>query len=272
MKLIGAQTPMAVSVSISESLDMAMLGLMDEHLKAIMHRIATHMLANGVSLAYGGDLRPSSFTDFLSEMLFRYRGGADGECTITNYLAWPVHINMKMDEISEMSKLGHIQMRLMDLNGGDISVEDRYGMPMYKPNDGELAKGLTAMRRTMCAETDARIVLGGRVDGYGGRMPDICEEVLLSLESRKPVFLVGGFGGCTRDMAETLGLIDAWAGSRPAWPGRDELKNYGAEDLRNGLTLEENRTLAGSRYMDEIVVSILIGIYRLCGGRTRNGR
>lgn len=272
MKLVGAQTPMVVSISISESPDLAVLGMGSLHLETAMYSIATHMLANGVSLAYGGDLRPGGFTEFLSEMLFRYRGGVDGECNITNYLAWPVHINMNSDEINEMAKLGHIRMRLMGLDGGDISVKDRQEIPTRKPDKGELAEGLTAMRRKMCAETDARIVLGGSVEGYGGRMPGICEEVLLSLESRQPVFLVGGFGGCTRDIAETLGLIDTWAGSRLAWAGRDELKIYGAEDLRNGLTLEENRILAGSIYMDEIVVSILRGIYRLCGGRTRNGR
>ena len=48
-------------------------------------------------------------------------------------------------------------MRLMDLDGGDISVEDRYWMPMFKPDEKELAEGLTAMRRKMCAETDARM-------------------------------------------------------------------------------------------------------------------
>ena len=47
----------------------------------------------------------------------------------------------------------------------------------------------------MRQETRARIVLGGRVAGYKGRMPGIAEEALLSLQAQQPVFLLGGFGG-----------------------------------------------------------------------------
>lgn len=57
----------------------------------------------------------------------------------------------------------------------------------------------------MMSDSDARVVIGGRVEGYKGAMPGIAEEVLLSLKAGKPIFLVGGFGGCTRDLAETLG-------------------------------------------------------------------
>ena len=53
------------------------------------------------------------------------------------------------------------------------------------------------MRRTMLAQTNARILLGGRVENYKGVMPGIAEEALLSLQVGQPLFLLGGFGGCT---------------------------------------------------------------------------
>ena len=78
---------------------------------------------------------------------------------------------------------------------------------------GEWSAGLTSMRRIMHAKADARVVLGGRVDGYKGTMPGIAEECLMSLKSGQPAFLLGGFGGCARDISETLGLVDCWASS-----------------------------------------------------------
>lgn len=56
----------------------------------------------------------------------------------------------------------------------------------------------------------ARIVLGGKTSDYAGFMPGIFEEVLLSLDRRSPLYLLGGFGGAAEVLAEAL-LADAAA-------------------------------------------------------------
>ena len=118
------------------------------------------------------------------------------------------------------------------------------------------------MRLVMRRETHARVVLGGRVSGYKGTMPGIAEEALLSLQKDQPLFLLGGFGGCTRDIAETLGLVERWAGSRRAWPGRDLFERFPPE-LNNGLTEEENTTLARTPQIDQANVLVMRGLHRL---------
>ena len=78
----------------------------------------------------------------------------------------------------------------------------------------------------MRGDIRARIVLGGRVEGYKGTMPGIAEETRISLEAGQPVFVLGGFGGCARDIAETVGLIERWSGSRDDWAGRHSFRKY----------------------------------------------
>jgi hypothetical protein len=112
----------------------------------------------------------------------------------------------------------------------------------------------------MRAETNARILLGGRVDRYKGNMPGIAEEALLSLQDGQPVFLMGGFGGCARDVAETVGLVAPWEGSRPPWPGRTAFQAFSASDLNNRLTTEENTILAHTPHVDQAVTLILRGL------------
>ena len=83
-----------VAISISESPDMAVLGLSDAHLRDAMDRLALHLLASGASLAYGGDLRANGFTDWLFELVSRYQHPAsEVRIGVTNYLAWPIHIS-----------------------------------------------------------------------------------------------------------------------------------------------------------------------------------
>lgn len=264
--------PRTVAISVSESPDMAVLGLSDGHLREAVGEIAMYLLADGSNLAYGGDLRRNGFTDLLFEMLHRYRSGtgAKADAAVTNYLPWPVHIRLNANEIdSIMSDLrGLARIKLIGQDGERISSDMRRNMPSHEPDDLEWSKGLTAMRRVVCSETNAHIALGGAMENYRGKMPGIAEEVLLSLEQGHPVYLIGGFGGCARNIAETLGLADAWAGSKTDWPGRQMFEAYDSDSLKNGLRPDENRLLAVLPHISQATVLVMRGLFRL---RNRGG-
>jgi len=256
-----------VAISSSESPDMPALGLSDQHLRDAMTEIARHLLALGARLVYGGDLREHGFTELLFELLARHQRDADEgdeQVSVLNYLAWPVHVQKSAAELKQYGTdlAGSAALVLMALDGRRLTVSERSIMPQAQPTEAEWEQGLTAMREVMRAETHARIVLGGRVERYKGVMPGIAEESLLSLQAKQPLFLIGGFGGCARDVAETLGLIKPWSASRPAWPGRKAFEAFSEGDLNNGLTAEENATLAQTPHVDQAVALILRGLLR----------
>ena len=130
-------------------------------------------------------------------------------------------------------------------------------------NQHEIATSLTAMRRTMLKETSARVVLGGKVEGYTETMPGIAVEALLTLQAGKPLYVVGGFGGCARDIAETMDLVKPLHDPpRTAWNGYAAFSTYRADALNNGLTDDENRTLAKTPHALQAVDLILRGLNR----------
>ena len=268
MTMSDIQAPNVVALSTSESPDMAVFGLSEGHLREAVAEFAIYLLSSGASLAYGGDLRSGGFTKLLFELVMRYRRREETATRVTDYLAWPVHIRMAAGdlEVLDAELRGFARLALIGPDGSRISVEHRKTLPSREPSDDEWSAGLTSMRRIMREETDARIVLGGRVQDYKGDMPGIAEEALLSLESGQPVFLIGGFGGCTRDIAETIGIVDAWAGFRTDWPSRQQFESYGPDSLHNGLSTEENRILARTPHIDQAVTLVMRGLHRLRGG------
>ena len=267
MTLQKTKTTPTVAISISESPDMAVLGASDEHLQDAMAEIALQLLSSGTSLAYGGDLRAHGFTELLFEMVVRYRGHPhhSGKITVTDYLAWPVHIRMTAGDLAAFAAghKGSAHLVFLARDGSRLERQQRLELPMHEPDDDEWSEGMTSMRVVMRKETQARIVLGGRVSGYKGRMPGIAEETLLSLQSSQPVFLLGGFGGCTRDIAETIGLVDPWAGSRSNWEGRPCFEIYSASDLNNGLSDEDNAILAQTPHIHQAIMLVSRGLRRV---------
>ena len=258
--------PEIVAFSVSESPDMARLGLGELHLKNALADLAIFMLAEGTDLAYGGDLRQYGFTQLLFQLARRYARGDEGDAArIVNYLAWPVHIRIPFENLEETTRelSGAGRLALLGIDGSSMSMESRRTATTTDPTDDQWCEGLTAMRRVMREHTRLRILLGGRVEGYKGVMPGIAEEALLSLSSGQALFLVGSFGGCTHDIAATLGLVDPYPRSCPAWAGRHQFERFGPADLNNGLTLEENRYLADAPYFDQAMVLLLRGLYRL---------
>ena len=265
MSSASRHRPRVIGISTSEAPDMGALGMSDTHLREAVATLAIHLLASGANLAYGGDLRHRGFTELLFELLMRYRQPAETGSRVTDYLAWPVHIRMTAEDIenhgAQLSEF--CEVVLIGQDGSRIPSQDRQAVLSRDPTDEEWTEGLTSMRRVMRQETDARIVLGGRIEGYKGAMPGIAEEALLSLQACQPLFLVGGFGGCTRDIAETVGLVDPWSSDHRTWRRRWQFERYAPGALYNGLTIRENQVLAQTPHIEQAVSLVGLGLHRL---------
>ena len=267
MSQIEERKPMTVAISTSDSPDMAARGLSKVHLNEATAELALQLLAAGTNLAYGGDLRANGFTQLLFQLVLRYTSTSDLKSTVrvTNHLAWPVHIGTPVHRIEALAAelRGAAELVLLRCDGTPLAMDARRGLVTREPSGDEWLSGLTAMREFQRSCTDARVLLGGQVVNYKGRMPGVAEEALLSLRARQPVFLIGGFGGCARDVAETLGLVEPWAGSRNGWPGRRDLEEWTGRDLNNGLSSQENAALASTLFIGQAVMLVLRGVHRL---------
>lgn len=62
--------------------------------------------------------------------------------------------------------------------------------------------------QTHVRPTKARIVPGGKLEGYKSTIPRITDETLLEIKAKQPVFLVVGFDGRARAIAEVIGLAE----------------------------------------------------------------
>ena len=252
-----------IGISISESPEMGILGLGKEHLEDAMTEIARHLLACGASLAYGGDLRPGGFTDLLFEVVNRYRSNSVMEkSNVRNFLAWPVHVSMSVLEIEERRAAleGVAELVLLAPDGSELTTNER--APNHQLTTADWEYGLTAMRKAMSSAIDARIVLGGRTTEFRGRLPGIAEEALVQLQNKAPLYVLGGFGGCSFDIANAMGL------SRDRrdlanWKGLEDFASHSLSDLKNGLNSEENFDLANTIHVDQAVALILRGLLRI---------
>lgn len=252
----------SIAVSTSHSPDMKGLGLDEEHLRDAMTEIARHSLALGAKLVYGGDLRKDGFSTLLFELAARYRRDSkvSRKLGVTNYLAWPVHIRETPEHLLQVAAdlEGTAELRLLDINGKDIGLAGRRDLLTRQPSESEWTKGLSAMRLTMRQTTHARIILGGVVDKFMGSMPGIAEEALYSLQGKQPIYIMGGFGGCARDVAEAIGVLEPTRVRN--WRGRERFQKFRGKSLRNGLSVEENRILASTPHVEQAIVLILRGL------------
>lgn len=262
----------AVAISISESADMMAFGLAAEHLRDAMTEVARHLLAMGARLVYGGDLRAHGFTELLFELVARHRRDADvGDArpAVVSYLAWPVHFGKSAQEIQTLAQdlKGLAELHCLGQQGQELALDALSPAETAQlPTNAEWVAGLTALRRVLTAASDARIVLGGHVSGFKGRMPGIAEEALCSLGAGQPLYVLGGFGGCARDIAEELRLVAHRSIPVVTWAGREQFSNLDSTALRNGLDSGENETLARTVHVDEAVALILRGLLRIFGG------
>jgi hypothetical protein len=265
-----------IAISVSESPDLDRLGLREIHFRLALGEIARCVLVSGGTLAYGGYLRREGYTTFLIQELQKY-GRRDSPLLIC--LAWQEHRELKLSELAkredELGLLGRIVC--LDPDGQEVDpAQDRNEDAQPVADPALRRRALTGMRRYMATRTQGRALIGGKRKDFQGEIPGLMEEALISLENGHPVFLAGGFGGVTADIARALGVDDgAWLPPAtdapepdPRWTdGRARLAALAARPnwagLKNGLDEAENGRLAASHRPSDIAALVSLGLGRL---------
>jgi hypothetical protein len=259
-----------VGISVSDSADLARLGLTARHCEVAVAELARAILLAGGGITYGGRLRPEGFTQILIDEVRRY---ADGRSALTVCLAEPEHRKFDDDELKEIDRRFGSSAALVCLDAQGEVVQIRHRPPPDSASDPRGA--FSALRRYITAFTDARVVVGGRLGDYAGAMPGVIEEAVLSVRQRQPLYVAGGFGGAAAAIARVLRRDDLdWAptdfpaGAAAAEPALRQLAAAQLDhgDVADGLGDEERRQLAATHRAGDLASTVVLGLARLGEG------
>lgn len=263
----NSATGVTVAISVSDSADLTRLGLTQRHCRLAVAELARAVFVAGGSIIYGGDLRADGFTWVLADEARRYSARSR---TLTVCLAAGVHGGPAAAEIrSARNKLGRT---------ATVVCLDQHGRPVAEGTGsgegGNAAAELSAMRRYITAHGTARVIVGGRLDRYSGRMPGVLEETLLSLRSRQPIYAAGGFGGaglavCRALETEPVGWApaDLPSGLDGATVHLEEIREaakwFAHRRTSDGLTPLERQQLAVTHRPGDIASLVVRGLSRI---------
>lgn len=257
----------------------------------LLKQITETLLLDGAQLAYGGDFQPNGTLHKIVEAAAKIPSDffQRKDKLILNYLGFPSSLRKEVVEAKKKykDKIDFIELgTLFDQELDDLNLKKDVWFPARPVSDLEAYQSnhhlawsisLFRMRVRLIQDIDALIVFGGKDGNSWGRFSGIAEEVMLAIAYRKPVYVLGGFGGAAREVGKLLGLDHtianpdecledekpiedicppkferAFALVNPDLPGTiKELRNYlfshSANDAEkwpwNGLSPQDNREL-----------------------------
>lgn len=271
-----------IAISISETSDNNIV-LGQEILNDLAIELPRHLLASKAELVYGGDLRQNGFTKKLAELSFQYAQSEHTNMKVDsfhNFFAWP--ISNTINHVESVFLTRHrVKVHRTDAPEGCTEEEKtRFILPHNSHYKFLWSKSLTIMREELENFADALVVMGGRTQGFKGKMPGIIQEVKIALELNKPVYIIGATGGCAyilrkcllerTTVEDTLRMFSIDEDLRTVLKDSEEdnegyhfltsLYNTGINQLNNGLNKDENMQLLRSTNITEIVALILRGL------------
>jgi hypothetical protein len=203
---------------------------------------------------------------------------------VLNYLHWPLYLGLTAAAEADFASRG-VCIRHGAAPAGiksDVFIQgdDTEGRLLW-------AEALRLMREELVHVTDARVILGGQLNGYRGRMPGVVEEALLTIEAGKPLYVCGAWGGASAAVAALLLegkaagfseeeqcqdtdyrlFLDRWNRLYPTQAvaykriaATFHEKGLAGLSSSNGLTAEENLRLFSTPHPQEMIFLILKGL------------
>ena len=279
-----------LSISNPDVTSIRKIGQNENHLKKLSQVLAKYLLGCSATLVYGGDLRVDGFTrNLILEARILQDKLQSKEIYLKNYISWPIYL----EETENLKTLWADNADILELIKVDIdnSVEnlviskDKFLIPNTENNCYIWSKSLTKMRKTMIESCSAKICAGGRENGYKGKMPGVLEEILIASEMKKPLYLLGGFGGVVHSVCKIIqgdsipdsltlewqlqnnlgyrGVLEYYKNSGEEIVYKDIVEKIKNINLNNGLSEEENNTLFNTPYVEEAVYLVLKGLQQI---------
>lgn len=266
-----------IGVSVSGSEDLDRLGLREGHCRAAIAEIARAVFMAGGNLVWGGSPDPQGDPARNYTALFLDEIGMFVASTPAAVSKRYKSLTVCLPE-SEHRRFDDAQLKKVDnaLSArGELLCLDVAGRPSpYQERSSvetpDVAAALSAMRRYVAMETDARVLVGGKLAEYQGRMPGIVEEALETIKARKPLYVAGGFGGAALAVAQVLKVAEpSWAGlglpqgldCRALDELRTAIRKY--PPVPDGLDYAQRRHLASTYRPGDIASLMAIGLGKI---------
>lgn len=274
-----------IAISVAGNSDIEFVDQREGYLTKLVLQLLHIFYKEGGKLIYGGKLEKGGYTEMFKDISKQYANEMNENENvpfITNYLAWPYY--NRMSDEDRNTYLQSPGFRLIKATPSEfVSEEQTVGIDSLDDVKARflLATSMTAMRHQAEKNANARILVGGKTTGFSGCMPGIMEELLIALNYKHPVYLIGGFGGAasqiTRIIEKKVGVssntllenVMASSNYKPLWDYYREkgiaidytiLDGLKIEDFDNGLTVEQNLQLFHSVDIEKIVSLVLLGL------------
>ena len=228
-------------------------------LRDMVVEISRYILNAGGKIIYGGSGSRDGYVNLFSQISEKYgkikiesegKDLPEDEAYIYNYYAWP-YMNVLSND--DMAYLKHCHLCAQQIYPDGISEEQKRLIPSTQDEEGkmQIISSLSHMRDVRCREAKAFIIVGGKTKGSLTPIPGILEEYIKARATKKPIYLLGGFGG-------EAALISKSVISRETIIESIQDDTY--ESLNNGLNKDENIRLLLSNNVFEIIRLIIRGM------------
>lgn len=296
-----------IGFSVAEPVNWKEWGLSSLQLRDAMVDLSRYAIAFDYDVSYGGKLEYKdsfNFSELLREIVSRYSHSSNLTSTmqarkrISNYLAWYVSEETGSEIESSYSGISRIFRCPFPIDYVTDHTEQNELLEVFPR--AIKAMSLTNMRKLMTENIDARILLGGKVVGSSGFFPGLLEEAVCAAVKGIPIYIVGGFGGCSAllgdllsgkspmELSEDFQLThnperktlfreyQSLISSRntmylPSHDLNTTVKWFGEvgfSGLKNGLSEEENMRLLRTKNNQEILRLVFKGINMVVSGNS----
>lgn len=285
-----------ISISDPEENTITEIGQYKEHLKQLSMDLAKNIISSNGNLIYGGDLRQDGFTEFIIESAkILYSDKKYSKPHIKNYIVYPIYKNDddKSKKWKADNKIYADMINVEIPESVSELIKNKTITPSIMENNYIWSCCLTDMRQKMISQCDYRIAAGGKFKNYKGIMPGVLEEILIAIEMKKPLYLLGGFGGVVSDVCKimtnsnTEKLTESWQKENNLnyelflnylmEKNQDMLPDYDnlttklkLKNLNNGLNEDDNLKLFDTPFVDEAICLIMKGLKQIKNDKRYN--
>jgi CHAT domain-containing protein len=196
-----------IALSLSDSPDAdGAEGFTADHVKDATVFVARALISAGAAIAYGGDRRFGGFDELLAGLIVAYNGSGQSRA---KYLISYLNATVDPETAGLQNDFAHT---VRSLRSTEPYCQSARLPPPEAPSVVQTLAQLSDLRQVMAKYCFARVALGGQAvpkrdgggSGYGGAYPGIVEEAWWTLQAAAPLYVIGGFGGAARLIADLL--------------------------------------------------------------------